>query len=119
MSIPSTCSVSKVNGVTIVAVGSECRKIDEFKCLDLHEDILDAADTADPAIVVVDLSETEYFNNAFNRLLLKAYRKLKNRDGQLALCGLQPVCREVIRVTQLDQLWDIYEDRGEAIAAHT
>lgn len=78
--------------------------------------MLDVAETAEPPIIVVDLSEIEYFSNAFNRVLIDVWNKLRERNGQLALCGLQPTCHEVIKVTRLDQLWKVYRSGDDAVA---
>ncbi|NQU22238.1 MAG: STAS domain-containing protein [Candidatus Nealsonbacteria bacterium] len=75
--------------------------------------------TADPPIVLLDLSATGYIGTSFVELLVRAWKRLTERGGTLALCNVQPFCAEVFRITRLDTLWDIYPTRGQAIVALT
>ena len=81
--------------------------------------LLTEALTADPPLVLLDLSETTYVGTSFVELLVRAWKRLTERGGKLALCNVQPLCAEVFRISRLDTLWDTYPTRRQAIAALT
>jgi anti-anti-sigma factor len=108
--------ILKQDGVTIIALGPEFEQLDELHLDDLTQVVLDAANAADPPLVVVDLSHTRFFGSGFIEVLFRAWHRLHGREGgRLGLCGLTPYCREVIDVTHLDRLWSIYATREEAV----
>jgi anti-sigma B factor antagonist len=67
--------------------------------------------------VVVDLKEVDYFGSVFLSLLLRVERCVRRSAGAMAVCGASPRARELLRITNLDTIWAIYEDRSEALAA--
>ena len=81
------------------------------------EALLTEAERADPPRLVVDLSQTEYIGSDFLELLVRAWRRLKDRDGIMALCDMRPFCLEVLENTRLSSLWPAYATREEAVAA--
>ena len=104
-------TVTKENGITVVEVTAPGRILDHEMCPALEEQIQAAADEADPPIVLVDLSNSDYFSNAFNRVLANVWRSLKRRDGRLALSSLNEPCREMIHNLHLDTIWAVFETR--------
>jgi anti-anti-sigma factor len=67
--------------------------------------------------VIFDLSRVSYFGSVFLALLLRCHKLVKSRGGELVLCGVGEMARELLRVTSLDLLWAIYDSREEALAA--
>jgi anti-anti-sigma factor len=68
-------------------------------------------------MVVVDLSEVNYFGSVFLALLLRCHKLVKSSGGELVLCGASTMASELLRVTALDTLWAIYDTREEALSA--
>ncbi|MCA9101584.1 MAG: STAS domain-containing protein [Pirellulales bacterium] len=75
-----------------------------------------AAEVPAPA-VVFDLSDQGYFGSYFLGILVRCWKHISRCGGTLGLCGVSPVGREVLEVTSLDTLWDIYPSRAEAVEA--
>jgi len=67
--------------------------------------------------VVVDLTDVDYFGSVFLSLLLRVERCVRKTGGTMAVCGASPRARELLRITNLDTIWPIYEDRLEALSA--
>ena len=107
------------NGVTIVELGPSYGALDYEVLQDLGEVLLSQATYAEPPAVIVDMVATTYVSSSFIELLVRAWKRLKQRHGLMAVCGAQPFCREVMRVARLDSIWPIYATRGEAITALT
>ncbi len=64
--------------------------------------------------LVVDLSETDYINSGGLRTLVTGWRKAKQQDGNLVLCGLNGRLQEIFHMVGFDQLFQIYSSRQAA-----
>jgi anti-anti-sigma factor len=67
--------------------------------------------------LVVDCSQVEWIAGPFLSALLSAYQTLGARPGDIVLCSLAPVPRQVFEVTKLDRVFPICETRAEAMRA--
>ena len=68
-------------------------------------------------MVVVDLSDVNYFGSVFLALLLRCHKYVKSKGGELVLCGASKMANELLRLTNLDTIWAIYDDQDSALAA--
>jgi len=116
MSSSQTPEITKQDGVTILSLGPDFENLDERGLNDLKEVILDVANQAAPPLVVLDLSNTNFFGSAFIEILFLAWNRLNAREGgKFCISGLTPYCREVIEVTHLDRLWEICQTQEEGV----
>jgi anti-anti-sigma regulatory factor len=53
----------------------------------------------------------------FLAMLLRCHKFVKLQGTELVLCGVSEKARELLRVTALDTIWAIYENREEALGA--
>ncbi len=110
--------IIKEGQVTIVALGPEYENLDEPRLDALTDVLLQVTETASPPIVVLDLSHTSFFGSAFIEVIFRMWNRINNQDGgRFCICGLSEYCMEVLEVTHLDQLWETYPNREEAIQA--
>jgi anti-anti-sigma factor len=109
-------NMSRENDATVVEAGPSYGSNDETLA-DFARVIMDAASTCDPPRLIVDMTDTSYIASNFLELLIKAWRKLRDRGGVLAICGIQPFCAEVLHIMRLDSVWGTYPNRAEAAAA--
>jgi anti-anti-sigma factor len=72
-----------------------------------------------PTHLIVDLAGVRYFGSAFITFLLRCHLPVKQQGGELVLAGVNDRIRELLRTTQLDTLWALYDTRAEALAALT
>jgi len=68
-------------------------------------------------LAVFDLAPVDYFGSSFLGLMLRAWKLIATRGGQMALSGVSERVRALLRLTSLDFLWPIYDSRREAIEA--
>jgi anti-anti-sigma factor len=118
MSAPALAPEVVVSGrVTVIGLGPAFQVIDE-NVLDggLGEAMIEAADEANPPLVVLDLSHTRFFGSSFIEVLFRVWTRLQARaGGAFAICGLTPHCLDVLKITHLDTLWRLYPNREEAV----
>ena len=59
---------------------------------------------------IVDCSNLPVLNSEMLGKLVLLRRQLKEKDGNLVLCGMRAEVREIFRWTKLDQFFDIHEN---------
>ena len=107
--------VSQEHGVTIIELGPSYAALDYEAIDDCSEVLLSQSNLADPPRLILDMSETTFIGSSFIELLVRAWKRIKKRDGMMAFCGLRPFCREVMAVSHLDTIWPIYANRQQAL----
>lgn len=68
-----------------------------------------------PGQIIVDLTEVRYFGSAFITFLLRCHHLVVDRGSDLVLAGVNPNIRELLRITNLDNHWALYDSAAEAI----
>ncbi|WP_420645202.1 STAS domain-containing protein [Candidatus Leptofilum sp.] len=64
--------------------------------------------------LIVDLSQASYINSGGLRTLVTGWRKARQQDGNLVLCGLNGRLQEIFGMVGFDQLFQIFPDRHAA-----
>jgi anti-anti-sigma factor len=70
-----------------------------------------------PNNIIVDLSAVSYFGSAFITFLLRCHHLLASRGSELVLAGVNPNIRELLRITNLEMYWALYDNAKDAISA--
>lgn len=118
MSQPVYLQQVREGNVTVIELGPKCRLLDESLLDVVGQELMQAACAAQPPLIVIDLARTEFFGSGFIEVLFRAWNRVQQQPGgRLALCALQPYCREVLEVTHLDKLWPLFETRADAVAS--
>jgi len=68
--------------------------------------------------LVVDLAQLNYISNAGLRVLANTAKALQGPASSLRLAGLGPQLRQVFDAAGFSAMFDIYSDRGTALAEH-
>ena len=108
-------NIIKQNDVTVIELDAQYSGLADPT--ELTSLLLSAADTAEPPMIVLDLSKTEYFDSQFVEVMIRVWKRIRQRDGDMSLSGLSPFCGDVIRILKLDSIWGIHKTRDEAVAA--
>lgn len=66
------------------------------------------------SLLIVDLSQTDYINSGGLRTLVTGWRKARQQEGNLVLCGLSSRLLEIFGMVGFDQLFQIFPDRQTA-----
>ena len=88
---------SKFPGVVVVSLSGE---LDTETSLDLEAALEDPLD-AGTRLLLFDLRALNYISSAGVRVLVKARRTLRDRDGEVSLAHLQPAVRKVFDIIKL------------------
>jgi len=117
--IKSDIEIRDENGTTIAILGVEYDNLTDGTLTAASETLLSVASSIDPPKLILDLSQTRFFASAFLGILFRVWNRLSHRGGTMAMCCASDVCADVLRVTNVEKLWGIYETRQEAIDALT
>ena len=66
--------------------------------------------------VVIDLSGVEYISSVGLRVLMVASKEAKAHGRTLAVCGLQPVVREIFEISKFTLVFPIHSTVRDALA---
>ncbi|MBX7165060.1 MAG: STAS domain-containing protein [Pirellulales bacterium] len=103
--------------ITIVELDDSYDALDVARSREIQELLLGPALAGEQPILLLDFGRTSYFGSNFIELLFRTWKRARERNGRLAVCGLSPFCRDVLRTARLDTMWDFYADRATALAA--
>ncbi len=93
---------------TIVRLDETYDSLTEERLRALYKELLEAANRAAPARLIIDMSRTQFIGSRFVGVLFRAGSRLAERGGQLLIAGASPFCGEVLRVLQLDLVFPLY-----------
>lgn len=67
--------------------------------------------------IVLDLVEVTLLASAGIGTLVRLHKRIGERKGTLAVCSLSHELAEVFKLTRMDRLFDVHQDREAALAA--
>src|SRR5438270_12696628 len=67
--------------------------------------------------VVLNLADVSYIDSAGLGELTAAYTSVKNRDGQLKLLNLTKRVHDLMQITTLYTVFDVYDDEKKVVAS--
>lgn len=112
----SRLEVSRTDGV-IVAKLADRKILDEMNIAQIGEQLNALiADEPRPRIVL-DFSAVSHMSSSALGMLITLHKRVRERDGQLRLCNIQPAIHEVFVITRLNEILQILGDRDQAIAS--
>ncbi len=97
----------------LVAVRGE---IDLFTAPELKQVLTEAVEQG-KSRVVVDLSETTFLDSTALGVLIGAVKRLRSREGALAIVNRDQSIAKTFEITGLDQVFTILPSRDEALSA--
>lgn len=65
--------------------------------------------------VVLDFQGVDRLSSAVIGKIIGLYNRLVAKDGDLKLCGLNDVIREIFTITSLDKVFEIHDDLESAL----
>ncbi|PHR95338.1 MAG: hypothetical protein COA78_30365 [Blastopirellula sp.] len=108
-------NILRVSEITVFEF-SECTSFPiEVDFTNEAKQLVGAVKTADPPLVVLDLTNVKYINSFFIRLLIRTWKLIKKRDGQFVIAGMSPESLEMLQQMKIDSLWKQYPTRDLAI----
>jgi anti-anti-sigma factor len=67
--------------------------------------------------VVLDFHKTDYYGSTALGFFVKLWKRVRRGNGRMAFCNVSDHEKEILQITDLDQLWPICSSRIEALKA--
>jgi anti-anti-sigma factor len=108
-------TVSVEEGVTVVQLAD--RKIlDEMSIMQIGEQLNALIAEAETPKLVLDFTHVGHMSSSALGMLITLHKRIRQRDGELRLCCIQPTIYEVFVITRLNEIFQICQTREEALA---
>lgn len=114
-------AVSRHGGVMVVSFGPDSESIYENQISGFRDPLLEQIKAEPPQAVVVELSHTRYFGSAFLAFMnhLRKTLQEQNQDARMGICSLTAYGKTVIKMAQLNQIWEVFDSLEAALDALT
>lgn len=109
--------IKQQDGIIVAELDPSYDALSGSQLRELNDSLLAAVAQQPDARLLLDMHRTTYIGSGFLEVLVRVWKRLRETEGQMAICSANADCLEVFRVTNLEKLWGIYADRQEAEAA--
>lgn len=106
--------LEEVNDVTIARF-TDKKILDESNIQIIGNQLFNLVDEDHRQKIVLDFTNVEYLSSAALGKLITMDKKVKAAGGKLRLCSIRPDIKEVFKITRLDKLFQIVDNRDKAI----
>lgn len=103
-------------GFAVVRFHNE-RLVDDTAITNMADELTDVVRRADSPRLVLDFSGVTRMSSMMLGTLIMLQKRVRQKGGRLALCGIDPELREVFVVARLDQSLNIQDTEADATAA--
>lgn len=105
-------SVEKLGDIAVMAVSGQ---LNSANAAAAEATLLGRVDSGERRCVL-DFSALDYISSAGLRVVLLLAKRLKQTQGSLVLCGLQPHVREVFDISGFLAILQVADTRDQALA---
>jgi anti-sigma B factor antagonist len=106
--------VSAQDGVTVVEL-TERRILDELAISEIGDQLKGLIAQAPTPRMIVDFTAVAHMSSSALGMLITLHKHVREKGGQLRLCGIGPAIYEVFVITRLNEIFQICKSREEAI----
>ena len=107
-------TTTEKNGITILHLSGKIMGGPE--ATEINEKINQLIDS-DNKKIVIDLVNVDWMNSSGLGILIGAVTVLKNSNGMLCLINVSDRIKNLLKITKLNTVFDIYDNFDEAAAA--
>jgi anti-sigma B factor antagonist len=102
----------------VTIIGMRSRKLlDEININQIGDTLFSLADRSANPKFVLDFSDVSHMSSSALGMLITLLKRIREKDGQLRLCNIQPNIQEVFKITRLDEVLTIKASRQDALAS--
>ena len=91
-------------------------RMDVHRSLEVEAD-LEQMVAAGVTRIIIDLNNLEFLSSSGLRVFLGLLKKLREQKGRLAFCRIPAEVRKVIRISELEDLFEIHDGMEDALAS--
>jgi anti-sigma B factor antagonist len=91
--------------------------LEETVIQQIGDEIGQIIDRQETPRILISFENVEHLSSAALGTLITLNNKIQNKNGQLRLSEINPQIREVFSITKLNKLFQIYDDRDQALSS--
>ena len=103
--------IHKVGSIPVVVLSGD---IDAYTCSNLRETIVGLL-SEDECSLVISMANVNYVDSCGLGTLVGGLRRVKERNGVLAICGANPQIERVFKITGLGKMFSLFDDEEQAV----
>lgn len=107
-------SVSETDGVTVVTLADH-RILDELSISKIGRQLQDKVAQASVPKMVIDFRNVTNMSSSALGMLITLHKRIREANGQLRLCNIQPTIEEVFKITRLNEIFQICKNQEQAV----
>lgn len=112
----SRLTAAAVGDVTVVEL-TDRKILDEMNITEIGAGLNSLVGDADVPKMLIDFANVAHMSSSALGMLITLRKRVAERGGRLALCGIQPSILEVFVITRLNEIFEIFETRPQALDA--
>lgn len=101
----------------LVAEFGQSKLLDEVVIADIGRRLLEAVESRQKPLVVLDFANVEHMSSAALGMLISIHKHVRERHGQLRLCSIHPNIFKVFEITKLNEVFQILDNRAAALGS--
>jgi anti-sigma B factor antagonist len=102
-------------GAAILVELADKKILDEVSISQIGEQLNSLVAGSPQPRLVLDFSSVGQMSSSALGMLITLHKRLREKNGQLRLCGIQPAIYEVFVITRLNEIFQICQTRQEAL----
>jgi anti-sigma B factor antagonist len=103
--------VEKIDGITLLMTGERLDAIDGPRLKDIVKEISREAGVK----LVIDMEKTLFLDSSGCGGLVSSLKSLSDNNGEMRIARPNPKCLEILTLTRLHRVFDIYDSIESAI----
>jgi len=113
----SRLTTENIGGVTVIRFNDR-NILDEASIQAIGEEIVRHIEASPSPRLLIDFTNVDHLSSAALGTLITVNNKVRQKDGQLRLCNIDPQIYEVFVITKLNKLFQIHKGVPEAMASY-
>ena len=105
------------DGQAAVVELTDKKILDEISIARIGEQLNGLVAQADDPRIVVDFNNVLHMSSSALGMLITLHKRVREKEGQLRFCNIQPSIYEVFVITRLNEIFHICQSRQEAVAS--
>ncbi|MHC4561261.1 MAG: STAS domain-containing protein [Planctomycetota bacterium] len=111
----SRLNVIQEGGITVVEL-LDRKILDEVNILQIGDQLNAIVAEADSPAMVLDFGAVAHLSSSALGMLITLHKRIREKNGRLRLCTIQPAIHEIFVITRLNEIFDIFPSRDKAVA---
>lgn len=106
--------VVQKDGITEVEL-LDAEILDEIDINKLAETLFSLVEEQPSIRLMLSFSRVRHLSSSALGVLIRLHKRISESGGELRLCCIQPTIYEIFKITKLNKVFEIHEDKAQAV----